>query len=78
MQRLFTDVLTRTSADQAATVILKGIRANKPKVLIGLDAQIFDVVILTLGSAYQRPFAAIAKRVSPKVEAPRGEKVAAQ
>jgi NADP-dependent 3-hydroxy acid dehydrogenase YdfG len=70
MQKLFSEVLTRTTADEAATTILKGVRANKAKVLIGLDAHIVDLAIRTLGSAYQRPFAAASKRLTSKLGAP--------
>ncbi len=41
--------------------------AGKPKVLIGADAVAFDLVVRVLGSAYQRPFAAVAKRLTGSV-----------
>ena len=80
MQKLFDTVLTRTSADEAAAVILKGARSNKPKVLIGLDAHVVDLLVRTLGSAYQRPFAAVSKRLTGMLNAPakQAEKVAAK
>lgn len=70
MQKLFSEVLTRTTADEAAATILKGVRGNKAKVLIGLDAHVVDLAIRTLGSAYQRPFAVLSKRLTGKLGAP--------
>lgn len=80
MQKLFDTVLTRTSADEAAAVILKGVRGNKAKVLIGLDAHVVDLLIRALGSAYQRPFAVVSRRLTSKLAAPAAarEKVAAK
>lgn len=36
--------LTRTQPDQAAQIILTGIRKNKPRILIGPDARLVDII----------------------------------
>ncbi|GAB3659312.1 SDR family NAD(P)-dependent oxidoreductase [Actinocorallia lasiicapitis] len=60
--RLFDKHLTRTSAEQAARTILRGVLARKAKILIGADAVAVDLLVRALGGAYQRPFAAVARR----------------
>ncbi|WP_232677797.1 SDR family oxidoreductase [Nocardioides sp. R-C-SC26] len=67
IQQLFDRTLTRTTADQAASTILRGVRADRPKVLIGLDAHLVDVVVRTLGATYQRPFALVAKSLTRSI-----------
>ena len=42
-----------TSAEQAAKVILHGVRKNKRRVLIGRDARVLDLFVRLLPSAYQ-------------------------
>jgi len=63
LARLFNRHLTRTSAEDAARIILRGVTARRAKVLIGPDAIAVDLVVRLLGSAYQRPFAAVARRL---------------
>ena len=41
-----------TGADEAARVILAGVRRNNRRVLIGPDARIFDWVVRLLPSSY--------------------------
>lgn len=36
--------LTRTQPDQAAQIILNGMRKNKPRILIGPDARLVDII----------------------------------
>lgn len=45
MVKQFDDEAARTSAADAATVIIKGLKKNKPRVRIGLDARIFDLTV---------------------------------
>lgn len=47
------DAMARTSPEEAARVILGGVRRNKPRVLIGLDARIIDSVQRLLPTGYQ-------------------------
>lgn len=46
------DRLARTTPAQAAQVILKGIKKNKPRILIGMDARIIDWFIRLLPASY--------------------------
>ena len=46
--------LFRTTADEAATTILKGVIKNKRRVLIGNDAKAIDAVQRLLPTSYQR------------------------
>lgn len=59
----FDRVLTHTTPETAAEVILRGVTRNQARVLIGLDAKVVDVVVRLLGASYQRPFAFAAKHV---------------
>lgn len=47
------DRIALTTPEHAATVILKGVRHNKPRVLIGPDALGFDLVTRLVGPRYQ-------------------------
>ncbi|WGX99089.1 SDR family oxidoreductase [Nocardioides sp. L-11A] len=68
--RVFEERLTRTSPEAAARTILRGVRARRPKVLIGADAVAVDLVVRVLGAAYQRPFAAVSRRLTASLKAP--------
>ncbi|MDQ6525351.1 SDR family NAD(P)-dependent oxidoreductase [Nocardioides sp. LHD-245] len=68
--RVFEERLTRTSPETAARTILRGVRARRPKVLIGADAVAVDLVVRVLGAAYQRPFAAVSRRLTASLQAP--------
>ena len=46
--------LARTSAEDAAAVILDGMLAHKPRVLIGMDAKLLDALVRVTGAGYQR------------------------
>jgi NAD(P)-dependent dehydrogenase (short-subunit alcohol dehydrogenase family) len=54
--------LARTSPEHAAKRIIAGIRGNKPRVLIGLDAQLIDKAQRILPTGYQRFVAGIFRR----------------
>ncbi|KAA1417682.1 SDR family NAD(P)-dependent oxidoreductase [Nocardioides humilatus] len=70
LARLFDKHLTRTSAEEASRTILRGVRGRRAKVLIGADAVAVDLVVRVLGSAYQRPFAAVSKRLLGALQSP--------
>lgn len=63
--QLFDKRLARLTPEQAATIILDGVRKNRPRVLVGADAVALDLVVRILGPAYQRVVAVAAKRVLP-------------
>ena len=46
--------LAKTTAEQAATAIVRGIRRESPRVLIGRDAYGIDLMVRLFGPAYQR------------------------
>jgi short-subunit dehydrogenase len=41
---LYEDELFRTTADEAARVIISGIKRNKRRILIGMDAKVIDLI----------------------------------
>ncbi len=55
---LFDRYLARTTAESAASSILRGMEAGKPRLLVGMDAKALDLQVRVLGSAYQRLVAA--------------------
>lgn len=42
-----------TTAEKAATVILKGVKSNQRRILIGPDAKLLDVMARALPASYQ-------------------------
>ena len=68
--RVFNEKLTRTTPEAAARTILRGVRRGRPKVLIGADAVAVDLVVRALGASYQRPFAAVSRRLTATLAAP--------
>jgi NAD(P)-dependent dehydrogenase (short-subunit alcohol dehydrogenase family) len=57
----------RTSPEQAAATILRGVDRGKPRILIGADAYVFDAVPRILGAGYQRISAAAIRRLGPRL-----------
>jgi len=53
-KNLFNDSLARTTAEQAANIIIKGINKNKPRILVGPDAKFLDLLQRFLPSRYQK------------------------
>ncbi len=56
------DQIARTTPETAAKAIVAGIRGNKRRVLIGLDAHLIDVMQRLLPTSYQRIIVAGARR----------------
>ncbi|BDX33667.1 acetoin dehydrogenase [Mycobacterium antarcticum] len=65
MAQVFDAKLARTSPEKAANVILDGVARNKPRVLIGNDAKVFDLFVRVTGSGYQRVLMALTGRFLP-------------
>jgi NADP-dependent 3-hydroxy acid dehydrogenase YdfG len=65
------DKLARTSPQQAARIILDGVRRNKARVLVGPDAKVLDIVVRLTGSGYQRLVSAFVARAMPARHQPR-------
>jgi len=66
--------LARTSAETAAQVIIDGILADKPRIVVGTDAKLLDLWVRVVGARYQRLVAKLAGRIAPK---PAGERSSA-
>lgn len=49
----FNDRLARTTAQQAANIIINGINKNKPRILVGGDAKLLDIIQRFIPSGYQ-------------------------
>jgi short-subunit dehydrogenase len=61
-----------TTPEQAARVILSGVRKNRRRVLVGLDAHLLDLLVRFMPSLYQRLAVLVARRAvsgRPSVEA---------
>jgi NAD(P)-dependent dehydrogenase (short-subunit alcohol dehydrogenase family) len=56
------DRLARTTPEAAARTILRGVERNRPKILVGPDAYVFDAMPRILGATYQRLVALATKR----------------
>jgi NAD(P)-dependent dehydrogenase (short-subunit alcohol dehydrogenase family) len=57
--------LARMPADRAAEVILEGVLANRPRIVVGTDAKVLDGLVRLVGARYQRVVARISNRVLP-------------
>jgi len=64
--KFFDAKLAKTTPDQAAKVILKGVEKGKGRVLIGSDAVALDIIQRLTGSKYQRIIALVAARAMPQ------------
>ncbi|SNS87978.1 SDR family NAD(P)-dependent oxidoreductase [Rhodococcoides kyotonense] len=64
--KFFDAKLAKTTPDQAAKTILKGVEKGKGRVLVGSDAIALDLFQRITGSKYQRVVATIANRVMPR------------
>jgi NAD(P)-dependent dehydrogenase (short-subunit alcohol dehydrogenase family) len=56
--------LARTTAESAARQILRAVRRDRPRALIGADAKLLDLVVRLLGARYQGLFARVAARTT--------------
>ncbi|MCT7656928.1 SDR family NAD(P)-dependent oxidoreductase [Mycobacterium deserti] len=65
LTRTFDKKLTRTTPEQAAKIILDGVRKNRARVLVGADAKALDLIVRVTGSGYQRLFLTVVKRLVP-------------
>jgi len=57
--------LARMTPDRAAAVIVAGVLADKPRVVVGADAKVLDALVRLVGPRYQRVVARAARRLSP-------------
>jgi NADP-dependent 3-hydroxy acid dehydrogenase YdfG len=63
--RLFDEKLARMTPERAAEIIVKGVLANKARVLVGLDAHALHHLAKLTGSRYQDIVAKVSQRVMP-------------
>ncbi len=64
LARRFDKIATLTP-DQAATIILRGVRKGSPRILVGNDARALDLMQRLLGSGYQQIVSRGASRINP-------------
>jgi NADP-dependent 3-hydroxy acid dehydrogenase YdfG len=66
LAKLFDKRMARTTPQRAAQVILDAVRKNKARVLVGVDAQVLDLLVRLTGSRYQQLFGPVMGRFMPK------------
>ena len=72
LANFFDSKLAKTSADAAAKSILRCVRFNAPRALVGYDAKALDLLVRVVGARYQRVLALGKKKVQPSHAAPAG------
>jgi short-subunit dehydrogenase len=60
--RLYNEKVLRMSPDRAAEIILRGVQRNRPRVLVGNDAKVIDLLVRILPATYPRGMAAAMRR----------------
>ena len=63
--RLFDKKLAKMTAEAAAQVIIDGILAAKPRIVVGTDAKVLDAFVRLAGPRYQGVVAKVAARIMP-------------
>jgi len=58
--------LAKTSPDRAAELIVAGMLTGKPKIVIGTDARLLDLLVRLLGARYQPLITAASRRRVPQ------------
>ena len=66
LAKTFDGKLASTSPQKAARIILEAVRKNKPRVLVGPDAKVLDVIVRVTGSGYQRLVTPFTSKVMPR------------
>ncbi len=66
LAQTFDRKLARTTPEQAARVILDGVRKNKARVLVGTDAKIFEIVVRAVGAGYQSFLPGFMSKLAPR------------
>jgi len=63
--------LAKMSAARAAEIIVTGMLAGKPKIVVGTEAKVLDLLVRLLGARYQPVLAALTRnRVPQRLEVP--------
>ncbi|ORB56540.1 acetoin dehydrogenase [Mycobacteroides saopaulense] len=63
---VFDKYLANTSPQAAARIILTAVRKKKPRVLVGPDAKVLDVLVRVMGARYQDLFSVFTGLSAPK------------
>jgi NAD(P)-dependent dehydrogenase (short-subunit alcohol dehydrogenase family) len=63
--RHFDTKLARMSPERAARAIVAGVLADRPRVVVGIDAKLAHGIALLLGGRYQSLFARLARHLGP-------------
>ncbi|HEY8583678.1 MAG TPA: SDR family NAD(P)-dependent oxidoreductase [Capillimicrobium sp.] len=63
-ERLYNEKLLKMSPDAAAEVILEGVEAGRPRVLVGNDAKLVDILVRALPARYVKGVLAFDKRLA--------------
>jgi NADP-dependent 3-hydroxy acid dehydrogenase YdfG len=66
LTKTFDRKLASTTPEQAARIILDGVRKNRARVLVGPDAKALDLIVRVAGSRYQRLFSTVMSRLVPE------------
>jgi hypothetical protein len=61
----FDTKLARMTPDRAAEIIIDGVLADRPRVLVGADAKLLDLFVRIVGARYQRVLTLAARRLGP-------------
>ena len=61
--------LAKTTPERAAEIIVAGMLAGKPRILVGPDAKALDLLVRLLGARYQRLVTTFARRVPHRLTA---------
>jgi len=61
--RTYNDVLLRMPAEQAARIVVNGVVAGKPRILVGGDAKLVDLLVRLVPGQYPRLTAPIERRL---------------
>ncbi len=64
----FDKKLARTSSPRAAEIIIAAIEKNRPRVLVGADAKVIDVLVRLGGSMYEVVMGRFGGRLAPRAE----------
>jgi short-subunit dehydrogenase len=59
------DKIAALTPDQAAAIILRGVRKGSGRILVGNDARALDLMQRVLGSGYQQVVSRSAARINP-------------
>jgi NADP-dependent 3-hydroxy acid dehydrogenase YdfG len=65
LAQAFDKKLANTTPERAAKIILEAVRKKKPRVLVGPDAKVLDVVVRLTGSGYQKLFLRAVMKAMP-------------